>query len=118
DLAFEEIPVKQEHIVELAKLVAEGKISNTAAKEVFEEVFNTGKSPEAVVEEKGLSQISDTGALEEAVVSVLEANPQSVEDYKGGKLQAIGFLVGQVMKATKGKANPKMVKDLLEEKLK
>ena len=87
-------------------------------KEVFEEVFKTGKSPEEVVEEKGLKQINNEDEIEKAVIEAMEKNPQSVADYKDGKKQSIGFLIGQVMKATKGKANPPMVKEMLEKKLK
>lgn len=115
---FDDIPVKQDHIVEIADMVSKGTLSSTAAKEVFEEVFNTGKEPKVIVEEKGLTQINNEDEIEKAVIEAMEKYPQSVEDYKSGKLQAIGFLVGQVMKATKGKANPPMVKQMLEDKLK
>jgi len=101
----------------LLKLQADGKISGKMAKVVFEELFNTGKEPETIVKEKGMVQISDTGALEEIVMKVLAANPQSVADYQAGKEKAIGFLVGQVMKETKGQANPGIVNQLLKKKL-
>jgi aspartyl-tRNA(Asn)/glutamyl-tRNA(Gln) amidotransferase subunit B len=87
------------------------------AKVVFEEIFNTGKDPEAIIKEKGMVQISDTGALAAIIDKVLAANPQSVEDYRAGKEKAIGFLVGQVMKETKGQANPGVVNGLLKQKL-
>ena len=80
-------------------------------------MFISGKHPEEIVKEKGLVQISDEGAIEGIAVAVLEANPKSVSDYKGGKEQAIGYLVGQVMKQSKGKANPQMARDILQKKL-
>lgn len=118
EIEYEEIPIKKEDMASLLKMVADKKISVTAAKSVFEEMFNTGNHPEAIVKEKGLGQISDTGAIDEIVVAVLQANPQSVADYKSGKTQAVGYLVGQVMKQSKGKANPQMARDTLEKKIK
>lgn len=112
------IPVSPENMKELFDMIKGKAISNTAAKEVFEEMFKTSKEPKVIVEEKGLSQISDTSALEKIVDEVLKNNEKSVEDYKAGKVQAIGYLVGQVMKASKGKANPPVVKEILESKLK
>ncbi len=104
----------------LAKLIAltEGKaINSTVAKEVFEVMFEEDMDPEKYVEEKGLKMVSDEGALRKAVEEVIAANPQSVEDYRGGKEKAIGFLVGQTMKAMKGKADPASVNQLLKELL-
>jgi aspartyl-tRNA(Asn)/glutamyl-tRNA(Gln) amidotransferase subunit B len=118
EIEFEEIPVKKEDMASLLKMVADKKLSVTSAKSVFEDMFNTGKHPEEIVKEKGLGQISDSGAIEEIAIAVLEANPQSVADYKGGKTQAVGYLVGQVMKQSKGKANPQMAKEILESKIK
>lgn len=112
------IPVSPENMKELFDMIKGKAVSNTAAKEVFEEMFKTSKEPKIIVEEKGLSQISDTSALEKIVDEVLQNNEKSVEDYKAGKVQAIGYLVGQVMKASKGKANPPVVKGILESKLK
>lgn len=102
---------------ELLKLIEGNKINNNTGKKVFREMFETGKSASAIVEEQGLMQISDTSFIEEVVTSVLADNPQSIEDFKAGKDRALGFLVGQVMKGTKGKANPQMVNELLLEKL-
>ncbi|CCO09252.1 Asp-tRNA(Asn)/Glu-tRNA(Gln) amidotransferase subunit GatB [Desulforamulus hydrothermalis] len=101
----------------LLKLIDQGTISGKIAKTVFEEMFANGKDPETIVQEKGLVQISDAGALAAVVEEVMAANPKSVQDYLGGKTQAIGFLVGQVMKATRGKANPDLVNKLLRERL-
>ena len=114
---LEEVRLKPEQLAKLLQLIDEGTISGKIAKNVFEEMFNSGKEPEAIVKEKGLVQISDEGLLEKVVQQVIEANPKSVEDYRNGKKQAIGFLVGQVMKATKGKANPGMVNKMLNELL-
>ena len=99
---------------ELINLVKNGDISNNVAKgEVFEEMYGSGKNPKQIVEEKGLKQVSDTGAIDAACQKVIDANPGPVEDVKGGKDKAIGFLVGMVMKEMKGQANPKMVNDCL-----
>lgn len=102
---------------ELLKLIDQGTISGKIAKTVLEEMVASGKDPAKIVEEKGLVQISDTGELERIIEEVLANNPKSVEDYRAGKTKAMGFLVGQTMKATKGKANPEMVNKLLKEKL-
>ncbi len=110
--------VTAEMLVEMLNLIDKGTISGKIAKTVFEEMFKTGKRPEKIVEEKGLVQISDESAIDAMVDQVLAANPKSVEDFKAGKEKVIGFLVGQVMKMSKGKANPGMVNDLLKEKLK
>ncbi len=93
-------------------------IINTAtAKSVLEEMFQTGKSANDIITQRGLSQITDTRQLEETVSQVITGNTQAVTDYRAGKEQALKFLVGQVMKATRGRANPKLVNDLLKEKL-
>jgi len=109
--------IKPEQLGSLLQLIDQGTISGKIAKGVFEEMFATGKSPEVIVKEKGLLQISDEGVIAAVVDEVLANNPKSVEDFKAGKEKAIGFLVGQVMKATKGKANPGLVNRLLKEKL-
>lgn len=101
----------------LLKLIDKGTISGKIAKTVLEEMVASGKDPAKIVEEKGLVQISDEGELARIIDGVLADNPKSVEDYRAGKKKAIGFLVGQTMKATKGKANPEMVNKLLREKL-
>lgn len=110
--------IKPAHIVSLISLVSKGVISKTAAKEVFKDIFETGKSPEKIVEKKGLLQISKEGDIKEIINKVINDNPQSVIDYKNGKTKAMGYIVGQVMKASGGKANPKIVNSLLFEKLK
>ena len=118
ELEPDQIPVHPEALYKLTEMIAEGKISITAGQEVFREMFCTGKSAEEIAKEKGLSQISDTTDLERIIKSVLDSNPQSVSDYAAGKTQAAGFLMGQIMKASKGKANPQVAKALLDEQLK
>jgi len=110
-------PVQARQLAELLQLIADGTISGKIAKQVFAAVCETGQDPAAIVAEKGLQQISDSSQLEEVVAGVLAANPQVVADYRNGKGKALGFLVGQVMKATRGQANPQLVNDLLREKL-
>jgi len=107
-----------EQFAELIAMVKDGTLNQNAAKKVFRRLFEEGGEPKAIVEAEGLVQTSDAGLINETVASVLSANPQSVEDYKNGKDRAFGFLVGQVMKASKGKANPQMVNELLAEALK
>ncbi|MBD2847768.1 Asp-tRNA(Asn)/Glu-tRNA(Gln) amidotransferase subunit GatB [Paenibacillus sp. IB182496] len=102
---------------EMVELQAKGTISSKIAKTVFKAMLESGKRPQQIVEEQGLVQISDEGAIGAIVDEVIAANPQSVDDYKAGKDKAIGFLVGQVMKASRGKANPAMVNKLLQERL-
>ncbi|MEK7765493.1 MAG: Asp-tRNA(Asn)/Glu-tRNA(Gln) amidotransferase subunit GatB, partial [bacterium] len=104
-------------LAELLRLIEDGTISGKIAKEVFAVMYETGKDPQTVVAEGGLVQITDEGVLGEAVRAALAANPASVADYKAGKKQAVGFLVGQVMKATGGKANPQKANELVKEEL-
>lgn len=113
DLELKDVKVTPEGLGELVKLIQKGTISSKIAKTVFKEMVESGKDPNVIVEEKGLVQISDEGELKRIVEEVVANNPQSVEDFKAGKDRALGFLVGQVMKATKGKANPQMVNELL-----
>ena len=113
----EDSPVAPAQLAELLELIDKGTISGKIGKNVLEEMFESGKDAAKIVKEKGLAQISDEGALLKLVDEVLAANPQSVEDYKAGKERAIGFLVGQLMKATKGQANPGVVNTLLKEQL-
>lgn len=103
---------------ELITLIDKGTISSAIAKKVLEELFNEVKMPSKIIEEKGWVQISDENAIKEVVEKVLSANPQSISDYKAGKDKALGFLVGQAMKETKGKANPQLLNKLFLEELK
>ncbi len=117
DVDMKSVPVTAAQMAELLKLIAAGTISGKIAKQVFPEMWETGKPAAAIVEEKGLVQISDTGALEKLAAKVIAANPQSVEDFKAGKKKAVGFLMGQIMKETKGQANPQVVNGILTKKL-
>lgn len=105
--------VKPEYISELLNMVEDGKISIKIAKDIFPEVVRTGKNPAKIVDERGLVQVSDTSEIEKVCKEVLAENPAEVEKYKSGKTNVIGFLVGQVMKKTQGKANPKLVNEIL-----
>ena len=113
----EDITFSPENLAKLIQLVEAGTINGNVAKEVFEKVFESDIDPDQYIEEHGLKQVSDEGALRAAVEKVIADNPQSVEDYRSGKEKAIGFLVGQTMKAMKGKANPGMVNQILKELL-
>ncbi|TGE38998.1 Asp-tRNA(Asn)/Glu-tRNA(Gln) amidotransferase subunit GatB [Desulfosporosinus fructosivorans] len=110
-------PISAQQLAELLELINKGTLSGKIAKTVLEEMYSTGKDAGLIVKEKGLAQISDEGALLGIIDGVIAANPQSVEDYRAGKDKAIGFLVGQIMKATKGQANPGLVNQLLKDKL-
>ncbi len=112
-----EIPFTAEHLAHLVMLIDKGTISSSIGKKVVEEVFENPREPEEIVKEKGWIQISDENAIKEVVTKVLNDNPQSVADYKAGKEKAIGFLVGQAMKATKGKANPQMLNKMFIDEL-
>lgn len=110
-------PCPPEHIGHLVRLVQEGTISGTIAKTVFEQMHKTGKPPAVIVAEQGLTQLSDEGALTAHIAQVLATNPDKVAAYRGGKEGLLGFFVGQVMKATQGKANPHLVNKLVKEQL-
>lgn len=118
NLKIEDSPVIPSHLAEMLTLIKDGLISGKMAKDVFSEMFNTGKGARPVVEEKGWVQISDEEKIKKIVEEVIKKNPKSVEDFQGGKQKALGFLVGQVMKETRGKANPQLANRLLREKLK
>ena len=113
-----EIPFSAEQLGELVILIDKGTISSAIAKKVLEELFENPRNPEEIIKEKGWIQISDEGAIKEVVLKILEANPQSIVDFKAGKDRALGFLVGQAMKETKGKANPQMLNKMFLEELK
>ncbi|MEK9946313.1 MAG: Asp-tRNA(Asn)/Glu-tRNA(Gln) amidotransferase subunit GatB [Alphaproteobacteria bacterium] len=110
-------PVAATDLGALIDLIADDTISGRIAKDVFEDMFKSGRAPGEIVEEKGLRQVTDSGAIEAIVDSVLGANQDKVEEYRGGKEKLLGFFVGQVMKQSQGKANPKIVNDLLKQKL-
>ncbi|MGB9604979.1 MAG: Asp-tRNA(Asn)/Glu-tRNA(Gln) amidotransferase GatCAB subunit B, partial [Bryobacteraceae bacterium] len=112
-----ESPIRPEQIAELVDLIASGEISGKLAKEIFPKMFATGESARAIIEREGLRQISDVETLARIVDEVIAANPRQVEQYRGGKSGVLGFFVGQVMRATRGQANPQLVNQLLKEKL-
>ena len=113
----EDLSFSPENLAKLIQLADGGTINNKVAKEVFEKIYSENIDPEQYVEEHGLKSVSDEGALRSVIEEIVTANPQSVEDYKGGKKKAIGFLVGQTMKAMKGKADPGAVNKILQEVL-
>ena len=118
DSDISDMPFDACDFADLLKFVKSGTVSNNMAKKVFREMAETGKKPEKIIEEKGMKQITDESAIEEIVDRVISENPQSVEDYRNGKDRAVGFLVGQAMKASKGKAAPQTVNRMVREKLK
>ncbi len=118
ELEPDSIPFTAEQLAKLVELIDKGTISSAIGKKVIEELFENPKDPEEIIKEKGWIQISDEGAIKQVVEKILEANPQSVVDYKAGKDRALGFLVGQAMKETKGKANPQMLNKMFLEELK
>lgn len=115
ELEIEDLKITSKDLGDLLVLVDEGKISNNIGKKVLKDMFDTGKSPSKIVKEKGLIQISDEGDLKGIVEKVIDKNEQSVIDYRDGKDRALGFLVGQVMKETRGKANPQLANKLILE---
>ena len=117
EMEAKEIPFTAEQLGSLVVLIDKGTISSSIAKKVLQEMFTEPKDPQKIIEEKGWVQISDEGAIKEVVLKILEANPQSISDYKAGKDRALGFLVGQAMKETRGKANPQMLNKMFLEEL-
>src|SRR5262249_45478739 len=113
-----ESPIGRGELGALVRMIDEGKISGKQGKDVLVEMFATGKAAAAVVEEKGMVQVSDTGEIDRVIDEVIAANPNQLEQYRSGKEALFGFFVGQVMKASKGKANPKVANARLKEKLK
>jgi len=118
ETALEDSPVSAEQLGGLIALIADNTISGKIAKDVFAEMYASGKDADVIVEEKGLRQVTDTGAIEAIVDEVIAENPDNVAKYLGGKDKLFGFFVGQVMKKSQGKANPAAVNDLLKAKLK
>ncbi len=117
-LTLDDLKFKPEALLELVGLVENKSISSSAAQQVFVEMFDSGKAPAAIVQDKGLAQVSDTGAIEKFCDDAIAAHPGPAADFKSGKAAALNFLKGQVMKASKGKANPAVVGEILERKLK
>ena len=117
NISIQDSPVSTKMMGELLDNIASGKVSNRLAKDIFEDMCETGKNPNLIIEEKGLSQISDKGEIEKFVDEVLNNNPVNIEKYKNGKTKLLGFFVGEVMKLSKGKANPATLNKLLKKKL-
>ncbi len=117
NISIQDSPVSAHMMGELLDNIESGKISNRLAKDIFEDMCETGKNPNLIIEEKGLSQISDEGEIEKLVDEVLNSNPENIEKYKNGKTKLLGFFVGEVMKLSKGKANPGTLNKLLKKKL-
>jgi len=117
DIEIEECPIPPENLGSMIKLIDEGVISGKIAKEVFEEMFRSGDTPESIIQKKGLIQITDDETIAKIVKQVIQENPKAVEEYKKGKTKTFGFLVGQIMKATRGKANPQLANKILKELL-
>ncbi len=118
EMEADQIPFTAEQLAKMITLIEKGTISSAIGKKVMMELFENPKDPEEIIKEKGWLQISDEGAIKEVVQKILEANPQSIADFKAGKDRALGFLVGQAMKETKGKANPQMLNKMFIEELK
>lgn len=116
-VSVKDLRVQPEHVAHLAVLIHRGKISSRAAKDLLSEMLKTGRDPEALVREKGLEQVSDVHELEHIISQVIKQHPKAEEDYRAGKLNALQFLVGQVMARSKGRANPKVVEDVLKKLL-
>lgn len=112
-----EVNITPKHITELVNAIADKKISNAQGKTVFAKMLETSKMPAEIIKEEGMETVSDSGAIEEIVNKVIEENPKAVADFKAGKTNVVGWLTGQVMKASKGKANPGMASKLVGEKL-
>ncbi|HNT35965.1 MAG TPA: Asp-tRNA(Asn)/Glu-tRNA(Gln) amidotransferase subunit GatB [bacterium] len=117
DITISELPVSPEHLVGMVRLLDEDKISSKLAKVIFSEMLSTGKHAEAIVQEQGLVQVSDSGEIENLVQQVIDANPGPAREFAEGKDKAIAFLMGQLMKLSKGKANPKMATEIFAKKL-
>ena len=117
EVTLETIKVRPEGLAAMVKLIDDDVISGKIAKQVFKEMLASGKDPDTIIEEKGLKQITDPAAIAKLVDEVMDANPEQVEEYRGGKQSLMGFFVGQVMRASRGKANPQMVNQVLREKL-
>ena len=116
-IKIDSFPISPKNISLLVELVSNKTLSSTMAKEVFNEMLSVNESPNEIVKRKGLTQVSDTGELEKIILEIISKNPEQVEKYKNGKTSVIGFFVGEVMKSTKGRANPQIVNELLKNNL-
>jgi aspartyl-tRNA(Asn)/glutamyl-tRNA(Gln) amidotransferase subunit B len=116
-LDIRQCPITAKDLADMIKLIEAGTISGKMAKDIITDMYKTGKPPQKIIEEKGLVQITDEGELAKTITAIIEANPAQLADYRGGKEKLFGFFVGQVMKATQGKANPQLVNDMLKKML-
>jgi aspartyl-tRNA(Asn)/glutamyl-tRNA(Gln) amidotransferase subunit B len=116
-ITIKEFPIDAKFIGELIELINSDVISGKIAKEIFPEMINSGKSPKTIVQEKNLIQITDNSELEMIIENILEVHPKQVKEFKNGKEKVLGFLVGKVMRDTRGKANPRLVNELMKKKL-
>jgi aspartyl-tRNA(Asn)/glutamyl-tRNA(Gln) amidotransferase subunit B len=116
-LDIRQCPITANDLADMIKLIEAGTISGKMAKDIIPDMYKTGKSPQKIIEEKGLVQITDEGELAKTITAIILANPNQLKDYRGGKEKLFGFFVGQVMKATQGKANPQLVNDMLKKML-
>jgi aspartyl-tRNA(Asn)/glutamyl-tRNA(Gln) amidotransferase subunit B len=114
EVSYTSLPIQPSALAELIRLIDTGAINGKTAKDVFARMWTSGESPKAIVEREGLSQVSDTGAIETAIREVIASSPEQVATYKKGRTNTIGWFVGQVMKKTGGRANPKIVNDLVK----
>ena len=110
-------PLAASNLAQMVQMIDQGKINGKIAKTVFEAMLDSNKGPQQIVSEKGLEQLSDLGSIEAAIDQVLAANPKQIAQYQSGNDKVFGFFVGQIMKATQGKANPQKVNEILREKL-
>ena len=116
NLSFADNPISANHFAALVKMIDKGEVSSKQGKEILNEMLK-GEDPESIAKEKGMKQLSDESAILAIVTSVLDDNPQSISDFKNGKDRALGYLVGQVMKRSKGQANPKLANELVTKEL-
>jgi len=110
-------PITAQSLAEMISLIEDGTISGKMAKDIIDEMYKTGKSPRVIIAERGMVQITDESALAKTIQTIMDANPNQLKDYRSGKEKLFGFFVGQVMKATQGKANPQKVNELLKKML-
>ena len=116
-MEFSNLSISSEDFTSLLELIASNKISGKIAKEVLDKMFDTNEAPEKIVEKYNLSQISNIGEIEKYIDDIISANPEKVEEYRSGKDKLFGFFVGEIMKVSKGKANPQSVNEILIKKL-
>ena len=117
NIEIQNSPINHDNLGRLIKLITSEKISGKIAKEIFEEMFQTSKSPDVIVDQGGLAQVSDSKEIEKIIDSIISSNKEKVLEYKKGKIKLLGYFVGEAMKLSKGKANPKIINKILSKKL-